>query len=770
MRVEAIEPVMRHKGALLALALHGGLIATGCKDRTVKLWDIETLQEQLSLPLGKFEPLCLDFSPDGLSFIVGLGDDTASIFDVVTGQKLRTLSGHQGYVLAVAWSHEMIATGSADKTVRLWRLDALPEPEPEPEAPPAPAMAPAAAAASTIVVSPLAPAPSAVAAAGPPITAAIAAVTVPALAPRPPTPSTLASDENASTLDQQEEPSTSTHGVDLDELEEVAFLPGVPTAHNNELPLLGGSGGEGPRGHVLARVGVLEGHQGPVLACAYSPNGQLFASSSRDKHALLWAVGDAEPELRHSLSGHAGSVQAVCFSGDSSRVVTGGADGAIVLWRCVDGHRLFTLKGHNEDVFALSWSPAPGVELLASGSQDARVIIWSVDTRRALHKITGHTMYIRDLAWSPDGKFLASASSDNSVKVWDAMAGFEAHPVFHEHGPHSVLCLAWAPRGRERILSGARDGRGLIWEPRRGNVLRVLSGHTTEIWGVAWAPDGSLCATASWDSTLRVWNPDKGEALVAVRAHASGIRACAWLRNARKEGEASIATAGYDKVVRLWAFEAPRADSTSTSTSAADQAEASPSSRAGNDAEGGGAASNGGSEPRARGALRQPRTSSDLRSPSNVLVARWYAAELSLMTKRIKKAHILARSARKAMAASDANGEDGVGGRGGGGCGGRGGADGTDLNDILTSFCDMLFDELAANADGKTLMSQEQQADNFLAERGRLTHSKQRLVDGLHELAAVLHSAGALEATPAVAETAGAVEDLARAIAVDNSL
>ena len=130
--------------------------------------------------------------------------------------------------------------------------------------------------------------------------------------------------------------------------------------------------------------------------------------------------------------------------------------------------------------------------------------------------LSGHTDWVSDVAFSPDGSRLATASLDNSVKVWDAQSG-QVLLTLDEHS-RGVKTVAFSPDGA-RLATAGNDGFIIIWNAETGTRLAVLNDDNGIVQGLAFSPDNIHLAAANEDLTVRVWNTTTRKSLYRLFGH-----------------------------------------------------------------------------------------------------------------------------------------------------------------------------------------------------------------------------------------------------------
>jgi len=280
----------REEAYAVAFAPDGQTIISTSRDKTLKLWDVATGQKIRTFFGHTDWVTAVAFSPDGKTVISSSDDKTLRLWDVATGQRIRTFSGHSDLINSVALSPdgETVISGSKDGTLKLWNM---------------------------------------------------------------------ATGREIRTFSGHES-----------WVMAVAFAPDGKTvvsgSNDKTLKLWNVKTGQTLR--------TFSGHRDVVFAVAFSPDGKTILSGSHDKTLKLWDV--ATGRALGTFSGHKDGVDGVAFSPDGKTVASAGRDQVVKLWDVATGQEIRTFIGHSGTVISVAFSPDG--QTLISGSRDKTLRLW----------------------------------------------------------------------------------------------------------------------------------------------------------------------------------------------------------------------------------------------------------------------------------------------------------------------------------------------------------------------------------------------------------
>jgi WD40 repeat protein len=450
--------VFPESGGHVALSLHGNRLATGNWNQTVKIWDLGSGQFLRSLKTGAVIGMAL--SPDGQALATSYWDPEVKLWDVATGGQIGALNKNPRKVWSLAFSPDgqSLATGGTDQTIGLW---------------------------------------------------------------------------DVATRQQAER--LRGHGS---EVVSVAFSADGQTLAS------------GSRDKTAMLWSVHPNRTKPTVAKiisrpVFSRDGQLIAAGIGHNQVAAWDVATLQQKAVFT-----DAFDALGFSADGSTLVTRGTkyflrtfdvasqaarttipgrpaeatdswaalspDGQILMTGLDDGTLMFsdaktgaliktTHHARGNRIFQIDFSP--NGKLLATAGREAEANrvpaaeIWELATQRKAATLLGHTEVVLSVGFSPDGQTLATSGADDSIKFWDTATWKELPPALGQK--EYVISLTFSPNGRT-LATASADGTMRLWNVATRRELASLKLDADAV-QIAFSPDGQTLAVRNWDGSLRLW-------------------------------------------------------------------------------------------------------------------------------------------------------------------------------------------------------------------------------------------------------------------------
>jgi WD40 repeat protein len=441
--------IVRPEQAIVALALSpdGKLLASGSPFEHIRLWDVATgqLVRTLDDPQGG---IALCFSPDSKRLATGNINGLVRIWDAGTGREVRNYPGFKAWVNALAFAPDgktLAMAGAESRTLYLWDVDSGKDQRP-----------------------------------GPGHRGAVEAL------------------------------GFTANGRFL-------ISAGCGRDDDNQSICIW----ERDTGRLLHHFGKFDAR---VLAFAFSGDGRKLAVAQ--EHQSLPQVFEIPsgksfdkfqtpvPSSKSDAHGTELRFLALCFSADGRQLAGASADGKLYIWDNATGKCHHCWQAHPCTITSLAFTP-DGNKLLST-AEDHTTRLWDVKTGQELLQLTqGEVDSLNCLRISPDGNLAAAigAANDGTVYLWDLESGKELRRL----ATRRIKQLAFAPNSKVLATSDL-DGNMSIHEIATGKLRASFAGHLGEVTAMSFAPDGLTLATGSADTTLLLWDATGGNLIRAAWA------------------------------------------------------------------------------------------------------------------------------------------------------------------------------------------------------------------------------------------------------------
>ncbi|RKU22168.1 hypothetical protein C6503_04165 [Candidatus Poribacteria bacterium] len=284
-------------------------------------------------------------------------------------------------------------------------------------------------------------------------------------------------------------------------------------------------------------VTTLEGHTNKVASVAFSPDGTTLASGAWDRTFKLWDVRTQQNIA--TFEGYRSDVSAVAFSTDGTLAV---GSNKLELWDIGTQQNIATFEEDNVSALAFSTDGTT----LASGSSGGTIRLWDIGTQQNIATFKGHESAVTAMAFSTNG-ILASGGGDGdkTLKLWDVATLTNIATL--GSGSRSAVSAA-AFHGTTLAFGGGFSWINIeILDVATMTNIATFEGHRSNVFSIAYSPDGTLLASGSHDGTVRLWN-------VATGRNVATFKGAGEVLSVAFSPEGTIVAAGTSSgVVELWA-------------------------------------------------------------------------------------------------------------------------------------------------------------------------------------------------------------------------
>lgn len=286
-------------------------------------------------------------------------------------------------------------------------------------------------------------------------------------------------------------------------------------------------------------------HQAIVNSASISFDHKLLATATFDGHIHIWNKAGI---LQQTLLGHKGEVLDLKFvpnlrKGNSYKVISTGVDKTVKIWQIFDHY-----SNKEEGIYTIAKHPISS-NIFTTGNWDGEISLWrknNGDSHKLIKTFLAHDDAISQIKYSPDGKIIASASWDKTIKLWNLETGELVNTLTgHNDGINSI---AFTPDG-ETLISGSEDKTIKIWDiANNAKLINTLAGHMDSIKSVTISPDGKFIASGGYDNQIKVWNI-QGELLQTIDAHKLAITSLKFTPDSN-----TLISASWDNSIKLWSI------------------------------------------------------------------------------------------------------------------------------------------------------------------------------------------------------------------------
>ncbi len=292
-----------------------------------------------------------------------------------------------------------------------------------------------------------------------------------------------------------------------------------------------------------------------ITCVQFSPDGTTLVAGSSDSDSVravdnreyknvkppkIYILSIEDQTISQTLEGHANEITALSMGPSGDTLASGDMSGRCCYWGIDEGKYALEKKIETDSLGTRAIAISDDGKQLALAGGDQTVKLWNVETWENIRIFAGHEDVINSVDFSPDGSQILSASSDGSAIVWD-VAGSEQH-VFRGH--YRALNAAVFSSDGKQIVTASDDQTARIWTTSTRSKL-VCETHNSAVWMIDDSPDGRIIASAGEDGLAVLMDANTGKPIKQLQ-HPEAVLTLAFL------DDGSLATGCADGKLRIW--------------------------------------------------------------------------------------------------------------------------------------------------------------------------------------------------------------------------